>query len=174
MNRFLFLLICMFVFLNGNSQTFYPPIVNYSTHDYSSKDYPMSPENFSVIQDQNGLMYFGNSNGVLQYDGVNWRFTEVQLGYYVRSLALDSSQHVHVGTYNDFGYLIANQQGELEYHTLTYSLTEDEMFFSDVMAIYANKEEVFYQSNESVFIFNMSDSTVKQFQQKHLSIPHLW
>ena len=41
--------------------------------NFSPKDYNAEIQNFSIAQDNRGLMYFGNNKGVLIYDGVSWR-----------------------------------------------------------------------------------------------------
>ena len=45
-----------------------PYIQNFSPTDYNAEI-----QNFSIVQDKRGLIYFGNNKGVLVYDGVSWR-----------------------------------------------------------------------------------------------------
>ena len=97
-------------------QSFYPPIVNYSSKVYGKE---RNPENYCVVQDQRGVMYFGNSNGVLEYDGTNWNFIKTVPGTYVRSMAIDSTGTIYVGTYMDFGYLYC-----LRYLKMTSTLVQ--------------------------------------------------
>ena len=96
-------------------QSNYPPVTNYSTHDYS-KNY--NPENYCVVQDFRGVMYFGNGNGVLEFDGAQWRYINVQPGAFVRSLAIDSTGRIYAGSFGEFGYFKANDKGELEFNSL--------------------------------------------------------
>ena len=46
--------------------------------NYSPKVYKQDPQNWSIGQDKRGIMYFGNSNGLLEYDGINWRLLTVR------------------------------------------------------------------------------------------------
>ena len=46
----------------------FPLITNYLPKEYSA-----NVQNWAVIQDNRGVLYFGNVSGVLEYDGVNWR-----------------------------------------------------------------------------------------------------
>ena len=41
--------------------------------NYTPKDYDAFAQNWAIVQDKRGVMYFGNGNGVLEYDGVSWR-----------------------------------------------------------------------------------------------------
>ena len=37
--------------------------------NYEAREYQAHSQNWSILQDQRGVMYFGNSIGVLEYDG---------------------------------------------------------------------------------------------------------
>jgi hypothetical protein len=41
--------------------------------NYVSKEYSANVQNWAIVQDHRGVMYFGNGEGVLEYDGVSWR-----------------------------------------------------------------------------------------------------
>src|SRR6266446_5427276 len=56
--------------------------------NYFAKDYQASPQNWSIIEDDKGIMYFGNSYGLLEYDGVKWRLISSGNSI-VRSLSKD-------------------------------------------------------------------------------------
>ena len=45
-----------------------PFIQNFTPEDYNS-----NYQNWCVNRDKHGLMYFGNDQGILQYDGLKWR-----------------------------------------------------------------------------------------------------
>ena len=40
--------------------------------NYSPKTYKAYPQNWSIVEDDRGVMYFGNQNLILEYDGVKW------------------------------------------------------------------------------------------------------
>src|SRR5687768_8562175 len=102
------------------AQDYYPPIVNYSTQQYG-KD--RNPEIMCAVQDKRGVMYFGTGNGVLEFDGQQWGFITVQTGAYVRAMAIDSSGVVYVGGAGQFGYLKADDSGQLQFQSLTGKLS---------------------------------------------------
>ncbi len=168
MRKLLLTIFTFFTVFLAVSQNYYPPIVNYSPQDYKvdklnddGTPYKMNPENYAIVQDHRGVMYFGNSNGVLEYDGETWSFIEVSLGSYVYSLAKDSTGVIYVGSYGEFGFLKANHLGELKYQSLSAKLPEDDQYFSNVMAIYANSTHVFFQTQEAVYIYNLANQSLK-------------
>lgn len=56
----------------------------------------MGPDNWAVVQSKEGVMYFGNKNGVLEYDGVSWRLILLPSQGVVRSLAIDHHNKIYV------------------------------------------------------------------------------
>ena len=59
--------------------------------NYVSTEYNASEQNWVAVQDNRGVMYFGNTNGVLEFDGKNWKKFELYNGSIVRSLLLDKN-----------------------------------------------------------------------------------
>ena len=89
-----------------------------SIQNYSPKEYKSHPQNWDIVQDQNGLMYFANNLGVLIYDGQNWDLVKTESESTVRSLDVSPGGMVYVGAANDFGYIKANKEGRLNYVSL--------------------------------------------------------
>lgn len=146
--------ICEYLVL---AQDYYPPVVNYSTQQYGKE---RNPEIFSAVQDNRGIMYFGTGNGVLEYDGHSWDFIDVQKGGYVRALGVDTSGIIYVGSSGEFGYLKANDKGQLEYKSLIPKLKEEDAFFFDVWKIHTTNDFVFFQSNESIFQYEIKSKKI--------------
>ncbi|MFO0433802.1 MAG: SpoIIE family protein phosphatase, partial [Sphingobacteriaceae bacterium] len=143
--------------LKLHSQNINYPLQNYSTKDYGKN---RSSQNLCVVQDKNGFIYFGNANGVLQYDNLNWRFIPVKTGAYVTSLAVDSTGTIFVGSQKEFGYLQTTKNGNLTYQSLLSKIDASEMNFGTIVKTSANQNEVFFQCEEKVFVFR-KDSTFK-------------
>lgn len=129
--------------------------------NYSSKQYNGAEQNWAVVQDKRGVMYFGNNdNGVLEYDGVTWRKIPVQNSSIVRSLAIDTNGVVYVGTINDFGYLETDSKGSLKYKSLFELVDTTRNIFSDIWkSYYSNKGAYFCCEG---YIFNYKDAKLKQ------------
>jgi serine phosphatase RsbU (regulator of sigma subunit)/ligand-binding sensor domain-containing protein len=118
---------------------------------YLPKTYQAATQNWAVLQDHLGIMYFGNNEGVLQFDGVNWQVTPVSNKSSVRSLDIDHNGIIYVGANNEFGYLRPSISGKLEYESLSKLLPKTEQTFSDVWRTWATKQGIFFQSNAKLF-----------------------
>src|SRR5262245_56688949 len=70
--------------------------------NYSPKEYAAQDQNWAIVQDRSGLIYIGNNDGVLIYDGVHWRTLKVPNGSAVRSLDVDPAGTVYVGARGEF------------------------------------------------------------------------
>ena len=72
LNKNAFFLVCLFLIfpviqIVGQEQVGRPSINNYTYQEYGA-----GPVNWWALEDNDGIMYFANGAGVLQYDGVNW------------------------------------------------------------------------------------------------------
>ncbi|QNF32820.1 hypothetical protein HUW51_08775 [Adhaeribacter swui] len=120
-------------------------------HNFTQKVYNASPQNGAIVQDNRGVMYFGNSYGILEYDGNRWRLVELPNKTIVRSLAKDNKGRIYVGGQNDFGYLQPNAQGQMSYVSYKPLIPEQYKEFEDVWDIYPTKEGVYFATGAGVY-----------------------
>ena len=78
---------------------------------FKPQDYGQYHQNWGIVQDQQGIIYVANKDGILEYDGASWRLIETAIKTVVRSLALGDDGRVYVGTKGDFGYLAPDSTG---------------------------------------------------------------
>src|SRR5579863_5498532 len=71
---------------------------------YSAKQYGANPQNWGVAQDRRGIVYFANTDGLLEFDGNSWRMLRLP-GRSVRAVAVDNEGTVYVGGAGEFGWL---------------------------------------------------------------------
>ena len=119
--------------------------------NYSFRDYDAHPQNWAIAQDPRGVMYFGNSDGVLEFDGDAWRLMPVTNGSIVRSLDVDRRGTVFVGAIGDLGYLEPGEDGALAYRSLVGELPAEARDLGDVWRTFATDEGVFFWSYAGLF-----------------------
>lgn len=110
-----------------------------------------STQNWSVVQDKRGVMYFANGLGVLEFDGVNWNLIEVSNGSSVRSLAVNVKGQVFVGAYGDLGYLYPNSKGEMKYFSLLPSIDSAYRSFNEVWDTRVVGDTVFFLTDKCIY-----------------------
>jgi len=156
-----------FIFSSLSLTTFSQPIFEkgYSTIiNYSYKDYDHRPQNHAIIQDKRGVMYFGNNEGILEFDGIYWRKIPVK-GKLVRSLAINENGRIYVGASNEFGYLIPDSVGELIYHSLIQYMDDINEDFGDVWKTHVTSEGVYFQTSDAIFRWN--NDSLKTWRSEH-------
>ena len=71
--------------------------------NFGPADYRQESQNFCVVQDKNSLMYFGNTNGVMEYDGEHWPIGKVPGR---PKLAVNDNNEIYYGGYHTFGRIM--------------------------------------------------------------------
>ena len=89
---FLIACICPLIAWSQTSDAGKPFITN-----WLPKEYGANAQNWDVAQDNRGVMYFGNSDGLLEFDGVTWRMLQFEENSFVRSLAIGIDRNIYIG-----------------------------------------------------------------------------
>ena len=131
--------------------------------NYSRKDYNAGMQNWAATQDNRGVMYFGNNNGILEYDGQTWQIYGIPNHSIVRSLACDTNGTVYAGAFNEFGYLYPDNRGQLQYHSLSSRLPPSYRLFDDIWRIYPCEDGILFHSFFAIFYAKDTTVTVIKF-----------
>jgi serine phosphatase RsbU (regulator of sigma subunit)/ligand-binding sensor domain-containing protein len=129
------------------------PITN-----FSPKDLGALPQNWSIIQDNRGVIYAGNKEGLLEFDGTTWRKIKLPGEADVRSLAINNKGKLFVGSIGEIGYMEPNKLGRLEFISLKKYLNEEDKDFFDVWKTFSNNDKIYFQANNKLFCY--SDDTI--------------
>jgi signal transduction histidine kinase/ligand-binding sensor domain-containing protein len=113
---------------------------------FSPKEYGAQAQNWAIVQDLRGVIYVGNSDGVLEFDGVRWRLIRVKNNTVVRSLAVDAQGKVYVGAVGEIGYLQPDVNGQMSYVSLLDKVPAEALNFADVWQTFVTTEGVMFSS----------------------------
>ncbi len=109
--------------------------------------------NTSVIQDDNGVLYFANTRGVLSYDGIRWKLIETPGTPY--ALAKGANGTLFVGCSNSYGYLTSNNNGIILYQ----AISTGKALPDEISGIITHKGMVFFFSNKIIYKVNENTLT---------------
>ncbi|MFC4723433.1 response regulator [Geojedonia litorea] len=126
-----------------------PKITNYNYQDYGA-----ASTNWWVLEGDNGIMYFSNSNGVIEFDGVNWNLIKLPDNLGVRGLAKDKNGTIYVSSEGEFGYLKANELGALYYVSLKDQVPAEHRSFTTVWDCLIIDDAVTFRTNDKMFIWD--------------------
>ncbi len=120
---------------------------------FPTVEYNAGIQNWSITQDQRGILYVANNFGLLQYDGVRWETFRVKNGTKVRSVAIDASGRIFVGCQADFGYFFPNKSGLLQYTSLADSLPPESRNFDEAWSTYIDGDKIYFCTFSRIYIY---------------------
>ncbi|MEG0560217.1 MAG: hypothetical protein RR513_06865 [Muribaculaceae bacterium] len=125
------------------------PAVKY----FSAKDVNAGHQNWGASQNVDGVMYFGNNDGLLSYDGYRWKKYSMPKENILRSVMCDGDR-VYVGSFEEFGYFIPDECGKLEYKTLSKSIKGAKMNNDEVWKIFKLGNDIYFQSFKGYYRYD--------------------
>jgi DNA-binding CsgD family transcriptional regulator len=129
------------------------------TH-YRSQDYRAGMQNWDVEQDASGILYFGNNEGLLTFNGRYWSVHPLPNRTVVRSVEIDADGRIFVGAQDELGYFFPDRQGILRYHSLLPLLPAADRSFNDIWNIVIRGKDVFFQSLRQIMWYRDGKMTV--------------
>lgn len=122
--------------------------------NYHKLDYHGANQNWDVCQAKSGIMYFANSDGLIEYDGASWKLFTLPRKQIVRSVAVDSMGRVYVGAHEEFGYWERNSLGQFEYFSLVDLVSDVSIKNQDIWKICVLNDRVYFQSFAGIFSYD--------------------
>lgn len=129
--------------------------------NFPEEVYGKNAQNWSICEDYQGVIYFGNFNCIISFNGVAWSTINIpgNVGF-ITGLMYGPGDTIFWGGSNDFGFLVPNSNGEWQSTSLRNKVPELDRFFSQVWRIFSHREKVVFFTQESVFTYNKSSDSV--------------
>lgn len=125
----------------------------FQIRNFTKQEYGAESQNWSVTQDQRGFIYAANNGGLLEYDGVEWRFYPSPRGAIIRSVAVDANNRVYTSGYREIGFWERDMNGKLEYHSLNTKaeplFSQNEEFWNTLIL----GDKIYFHSFSSLFVY---------------------
>lgn len=129
---------------------------------YTKKDFNSDPQFWTMCQDNQGIYYFGNNEGVLIFDGERWQKVKLPNSSSVRTLKLSSSGQVYAGGYNELGLVIRDEKGQYGYKSLVELLRPEDRNLENIWQIH---------EAEGYLIFRSAKKLIALANDKAITIP---
>lgn len=160
----LFCVFSLFSSLSRGSSIPFSPIVR----SYSVSNYNAGIQNWSVAQDERGIMYIGNNKGLLEFDGNRWKLHELPTKNIVRTVYIGEDGKIFVGSFEEFGYFERDSLDSLVYHSLKDEVKDFRFQNDEIWSIVPVQDEIVFQSFGSLFIYD--GHTVRGIRTKSLPL----
>src|SRR5690606_13034397 len=94
-----------------------PEVIHFDRSDYNG-----DPEIWSSCRGLDGVLYFGNNDGVVIYDGEQWITVGLPNSSSVRFLLASDDGTIYAGGYNEFGKVQRDSLGNYFYQSMIENL----------------------------------------------------
>ncbi len=135
---------------------------------FNKRDYNAGNQNWSVAQDSQGIIYIGNNAGLLRFDGCGFMLFKLPNTQVVRSVYIDNSDRIYVGSFREFGYFEKNKFGELIYFSLSKNLRNYKLENDEIWKIVEIDGKILFQSFKSIFIYDGKNTEGKSYDETFL------
>jgi len=120
--------------------------------NFQRSEYNCGTQNWAVAQAPNGMIYFANNEGLLEFDGQHWKAYH-DLSLFYRSLCIDNKR-IYIGSFNEIGYYEANETGQLKYHSLRKLVKNNLSDIDEIWRIHKTSYGIVFQSFKGLFIYD--------------------
>lgn len=127
--------------------------------NYPKSTYLSGNQNWSIAKDKKGIMYFGNAEGLLVFDGKYWQQYKMPNRQIVRAVATASDGRIYTGGFGEFGYW-AYQNNRLSYFSLIKLIPKPNQLTNEIWKIYVVGERVIFQSFSTIYIYENNRITL--------------
>ncbi len=135
-----------------------PKIIHFTTEDYQALN-----QNWDIDQAPDHQMYFGNSAGMLTYDGTRWRTLQTPFNQIVRTVYNDGKGRTYVGGFATMGYWHINEKHEEEYVSLTDLVEDAQIAGEEIWHIHPLANGLLFQSFSRIYKYDF-----KKMEVEHL------
>ena len=132
---------------------------------FSSEETHAAPSHFDITTGANGELFVGNYDGVLHYDGVDWRLVSLPANVAGRTLATGADGLVYVGSFDSFGRLVPNAKGAFVYEELLTraGLRDEDRHVGIVWEAIATESGVWFHTERSLFHLPYGDGAAQRW-----------
>lgn len=131
-------------------------------HNFYPEDYKASPQMFMSDEDEQGLIYFANNEGVSIYDGSRWQLITLPNRSRINHLSCARPGHVYISATAEFGELVSDHLGAFSYRSFKTRLPESEQAFQEIIHCYALPDHQYFITRDRIFCFD--DNQAKVFR----------
>lgn len=155
-NILLFVLFALTTALFGQVKSIGTPFIR----NYSRANYQAGSQTWDIEQGNNGMMYFANNNGLLEFDGKYWNVYPMPNNSIIRSIRNGNDSIMYAGGFNEFGYYTIGKMGGASFYSLTHLLPDEQRNFGDVWKIFIHPDGVIFQTYTQLMFYKKGEITV--------------
>jgi len=148
-SRLLNILLLLFcIHTSGAMKNQYHEIKN-----FVSGNIPVNNQNWGIYQHPiTGFIYFANSEGLIEYDGLTSNIYKMPFNKGVRSVSIDNAGKIFTGGFEELGFWEKTTDCALTYKSLIKLVNVEKN--DEIWKIYIQQGNVYFQSFTSIYIYD--------------------
>jgi DNA-binding CsgD family transcriptional regulator len=120
---------------------------------FISNHVPVENQNWSISQNPvNGFIYFANSEGLVEFNGVNSKLYKLPYSQSIRSVYVTKEQIIYTGSFEEFGYWKYSKEGVLVYTSLAGKVRIEKN--DEIWKIYEENGIIYFQSFTTIYCYS--------------------
>ena len=155
---FFFFLLFISCFIAYNQEL--PPVQNYTAVNYGAEN-----QNWSISQSNEKYIYVANNNGLLEFNGANWKLYASPNNTILRSVNVIEDK-VYTGCYMEFGFWQKDDFGQLIYASISNKLKIPLLEEEDFWNIINFDNFILFQSLQRIYIYNTVNESFNIIESK--------
>ena len=159
-NTWFILVISGLQFISLNGQNFEFGAGQFSHENHPPESYQGHYQNWAMIVDQIGFVYSANGDGILEYDGENWRLITKPGLRAVRRIVVDENNVKWVGADRDLGYLKPDSTGFLQFNSLKAAIPESKPLDGNIWKVFPREDDVLFFTDSTIYKWHDHQFTV--------------
>nr|WP_029905712.1 triple tyrosine motif-containing protein [Prevotella sp. 10(H)] len=152
MRLLIYIIFAILAQISLSASTNKPHVINLHREQYRADN-----KNWSIGQDERGVMYFGNDIGLLEFDGIEWNLNRLPNSLIARSVAVLSHKTIFTGSYEEFGRWDRDISGKLVYTSLSDHVDKALFKNDDFWKIWVTNDHVYFQSFNSIYVYDYNE-----------------
>lgn len=120
--------------------------------NYSLSKYNAGNQNWGISKAENGKIYVANNNGLLIYNGLNWKIKSLPNKTTIRSV-LAVKDRIYSGSYEEFGYWDYDEKGQIIYHSLSHLLKKTKSTSEEFWQILEYNDKIVFRSFQNIYVY---------------------
>ncbi|MBL1411177.1 triple tyrosine motif-containing protein [Sphingobacterium faecale] len=145
-----------------------------SIQQFDKTAYKAGNQNWSASVDDEGILYFGNTDGLLVFDGQYWKLYPLKNKSAVRSVKADKNGKIYVGGHAEFGYWQRKPYGHMAYTSISGLLEDKNILANDeIWKIIIRDEAVYFHSFSKIYVYKNNKINTITADGEPFLFPHL-
>ena len=146
--------------LNRDDLHYTPRLTNFSGLDFKANE-----QFYDMVEGEDGMLYFGNNDGVLIYDGERWQKVVLPNNSAATSLVKSNTGDIYVGGYNELGQVKKDSLGNYVFASLKDKFKPEELNFEYLWQAHAFNDVLLFRSFGELLM--ISDKGVTSIRPKN-------